>query len=191
MGIIAEDLAPVLWNYFRFLPWHFSRQRTTLAGKIIYCHSCILMFSDSEHGEKKYSNEEALVQKTSGLSSLVRTTNSYNLGARITFLMSLNVTDHLCYFCPNRSLSLHVLSSIIMISVPWFPPSCSGVTAPAHLIPSRRIGDIRSNPVTTSPKSQQQGSAGDEEQWDATHDQSEQVTVQEAGEEEGNQLMSS
>lgn len=78
-----------------------------------------------------------------------------------------------------------------MISVPWFPPSCSGVTAPAHLIPSRRIGDIRSNPVTTSPKSQQQGSAGDEEQWDATHDQSEQVTVQEAGEEEGNQLMSS
>lgn len=40
--------------------------------------------------KNKSSNDEALVQKMSGPSSLVRTTNSYNLGARITFLMSLN-----------------------------------------------------------------------------------------------------
>ncbi|XP_071319611.1 guanine nucleotide-binding protein G(I)/G(S)/G(O) subunit gamma-T2b isoform X1 [Trachinotus anak] len=44
----------------------------------------------------------------------------------------------------------------------------NGVTAPDCLISSRGIGDIRPNPVPTSPKSQQPGISWDEEQWDST-----------------------
>lgn len=61
------------------------------------------------------------------------------------------------------------------------PPSCSGFTAPDCLISSRRIGDIRSNPVPTSPKSQQRGSAGMKSSGTAGISQCEEATGQDAG----------
>lgn len=42
------------------------------------------------------------------------------------------------------------------------------VTAPDCLIPSRGIGDIRTNPVPSLPESQPPGISRDEEQWDST-----------------------
>lgn len=70
---------------------------------------------------------------------------------------------------------------------PSLPPSCSGVMAPDCLIPSRGIGDIRPNPVPTSPESQQRGSAGMKSSGTARISQCEEAI----GKEEGIQSMSS
>lgn len=77
----------------------------------------------------------------------------------------------MCNWCdvhtPIISISashfLHLICTSIRISS--LPPSCSEVTASDCLISSRGIGDIRSNPVPTSPKSQQRG--GDQLGWRA------------------------
>lgn len=55
----------------------------------------------------------------------------------------------LLFMCLTFSSSMILASSFL-----------SRVTAPDCLIPSWRIGDIRPNPVPTSPESQRRGSAG-------------------------------